>query len=71
MSTDANKRLIRRFFEQLDNGNFGIFDDTGPWTGAVPLTTIDNPEGVLEYACHEGNYAIVGALSSALARDAK
>ena len=26
--------------------------------------------GVLEYACHEGNYAIVTALGGALARDA-
>ena len=43
---------------------------TAPWTGAVPLTTIDSPEGILEYACHEGNYAIVTALGGALARDA-
>ena len=41
-----------------------------PWTGAVPLTTIESPEGILEYACHEGNYAIVTALGGALARDA-
>ena len=43
---------------------------TAPWTGAVPLTTIDSPDGILEYACHEGNYAIVTALGGALARDA-
>ena len=43
---------------------------TSTWTGAVPLTTIDSPGGVLEYACHEGNYAIVTALGGALARDA-
>ena len=43
---------------------------TAPWTGAVPLTTIESPEGILEYACHEGNYAIVTALGGALARDA-
>ena len=43
---------------------------TRPWTGAVPLTTIESPEGILGYACHEGNYSIVGALRGALARDA-
>ena len=43
---------------------------TAPWTGAVPLTTIESPGGILEYACHEGNYAIVTALGGALARDA-
>ena len=43
---------------------------TAPWTGAIPLTTIGSPEGILEYACHEGNYAIVNALGVALARDA-
>ena len=43
---------------------------TTPWTGAVPLTTIESPGGILEYACHEGNYAIVTVLRGALARDA-
>ena len=43
---------------------------TAPWTGAVPLTTIESPGGVLEYACHEGNYAIVTSLGGALGRDA-
>ena len=43
---------------------------TAPWTGAVPLTTIDSPGGILEYACHEGNYAIATALGGAPARDA-
>ena len=43
---------------------------TEPWTGAIPLTTIGSPGGILEYACHEGNYAMVNALGVALARDA-
>ncbi|MDA1095395.1 MAG: hypothetical protein O3A25_19360, partial [Acidobacteria bacterium] len=43
---------------------------TRPWTGVIPLTTIESPQTILEYACHEGNYSIVGALSGALARDA-
>ena len=42
---------------------------TRPWTGAVPLTTIDSPKGIFEYACHEGNYSLESALSGALARD--
>ena len=43
---------------------------TSTWAGAVPLTTIESPGGVLEYACHEGNYAIVTSLGGALGRDA-
>jgi hypothetical protein len=39
---------------------------TKPWTFAMPLTMNDG-EPVLEYACHEGNYAIRHILSSARA----
>lgn len=69
-------RLTERFTRISDDFieyEFTIDDPalyTRPWTGVIPLTTIDSPETILEYACHEGNYSIVGALSGALARDA-
>jgi hypothetical protein len=36
---------------------------TMPWTLAIPL--IDTGEGLFEYACHEGNYGLMGILSGA------
>jgi hypothetical protein len=38
---------------------------TKPWTAAVPTSRIDVP--VYEYACHEGNYAMIGILAGARA----
>ena len=40
---------------------------TRPWTAEVPMTKTDIP--MFEYACHEGNYGIVGTLSGARAVD--
>jgi hypothetical protein len=40
-----------------------------PWTVEVPITKI--PVQVYEYACHEGNYGIVGMLSGTRAEEAK
>lgn len=34
-----------------------------PWTAEVPMRPLPPDEDVYEYACHEGNYSIVGALS--------
>jgi hypothetical protein len=42
---------------------------TRPWTFAMPLT-LDNSEQLFEYACHEGNYAMVNILSGARAEEA-
>ena len=39
---------------------------TRPWTFAMPLTMNDR-EPVLEFACHEGNYAVPHILSGARA----
>jgi hypothetical protein len=39
-----------------------------PWTFAMPLT-LDNSEPLFEYACHEGNYAMVNILSGARAEE--
>jgi hypothetical protein len=42
---------------------------TRPWTFSMPLTRTDT-EPVLEFACHEGNYAVRHILSGARATDA-
>jgi hypothetical protein len=42
---------------------------TRPWTFAMPLT-LDDSEQLFEYACHEGNYAMVNILSGARAEEA-
>ncbi len=36
---------------------------TVPWSGEYPLSRMDEP--VFEYACHEGNYGIIGILAGA------
>lgn len=36
-----------------------------PWTAEVPMRRLSSEQAVLEYACHEGNYSIVGALAGA------
>jgi hypothetical protein len=41
---------------------------TRPWTFSMPLTKTDT-EPVLEFACHEGNYAIPHILSAARAAE--
>ena len=41
---------------------------TSPWTFAMPLTR-NNDEGILEYACHEGNTGVSNILSAARAQD--
>jgi hypothetical protein len=41
---------------------------TKPWTFSMPLTMNDG-EAVLEFACHEGNYAVPHILSAARAEE--
>lgn len=36
-----------------------------PWTAEVPMRRLPPDRDVYEYACHEGNYSIVGALAGA------
>ena len=40
---------------------------TAPWTAAMPMSPTDGP--LFEYACHEGNHAVVNMLSGSRARD--
>jgi hypothetical protein len=63
-------RLIERFTRQApDRIEWAVTVDdpmtwTRPWTFAMPLTMNDR-EAVLEFACHEGNYALSNILSAA------
>jgi hypothetical protein len=41
---------------------------TKPWTFSLPLT-LNSSEPVLEYACHEGNYAVHNMLSASRAEE--
>ncbi|MDO8270617.1 MAG: hypothetical protein Q7U82_01685, partial [Gammaproteobacteria bacterium] len=36
-----------------------------PWTAEVPLRALPAGTQLYEYACHEGNYSIIGALAGA------
>jgi hypothetical protein len=40
---------------------------TRSWTASVPMTRTEGP--IFEYACHEGNYAMVDMLAGARARE--
>ncbi|MBZ5610360.1 MAG: hypothetical protein LAP38_19025 [Acidobacteriia bacterium] len=40
---------------------------TRPWTASVPMTRTEGP--IFEYACHEGNYAMVDMLAGARAKE--
>jgi len=42
---------------------------TRPWTAEVPMTRTDEP--IYEYACHEGNYALLDILKGARAKEAE
>jgi hypothetical protein len=70
-----NLHLIERFVRVDANRiiyEFTIDDPaafTSRWTAQIPMTAVDDP--VLEYACHEGNYAITGILAGARAQERK
>ena len=40
---------------------------TAPWTAAMPMSPTDGP--LFEYACHEGNHAVVNMLSGSRAKE--
>jgi hypothetical protein len=65
----GNLRLVERF-TRLGPGEIDyrvtIEDPTtfvSPWTMAIAF--VDTGEGIFEYACHEGNYGMVGMLYGA------
>ncbi len=67
--SDENLHLIERFTRTDANTvmyEFTVDDPsafTKQWTAQIPMTRTPRP--VLEYACHEGNYAMSGILSGA------
>jgi hypothetical protein len=71
--TAAGMRLVERF-TRVDDGtlNYEFTVDhpsiySRPWTALNPMKKSDGE--VFEYACHEGNYGIVGILSGSRAID--
>ena len=42
---------------------------TKAWTARIPMTSAKGP--LFEYACHEGNYGLMGSLSGARAEEAE
>lgn len=54
---DANGQIIYRV-TMNDDKVFGR-----PWTAEVPMRRLPPDSHIYEYACHEGNYSIVGALA--------
>ena len=64
--------LVERFTRVGDSLRYEVTVDdartwTRPWTAALSLEP--QPEGLFEYACHEGNYAMRNILSGARAAD--
>ena len=70
---ETTARLVERFTRvDRDTVTYEFtLDDPGtwtkPWSAALSLTEID--EGLFEYACHEGNYAMANMLRVARAQD--
>jgi hypothetical protein len=70
----ATLRLVERFTRTAPNRlEWAVtLDDattwTRPWTFSMPLT-MDDGEPVMEFACHEGNYAVPHILSGARASE--
>ncbi len=71
----AGLHLVERFTRTPDGGlryEVTVADpDTWarPWTAALDLQP--QPEGMFEYACHEGNYAMRNMLTASRAADAR
>jgi hypothetical protein len=73
--TDENLHVVERFTRSDANTilyRATVEDETvytKPWTIEVPMKKIDGP--IFEYACHEGNYGMVGILGGARAGEKK
>jgi hypothetical protein len=67
--SSAHTHVIERFTRTDDKTllyEFTVDDPTmwtRPWTAAIPMTKIDEP--IYEFACHEGNHALLGILAGA------
>jgi len=75
MGSTENLRVVERLTRVAqDRINYEItIDDpttwSRPWTAMLPLR--QKPEQIYEFACHEGNYSMEGALRGARADDRK
>ena len=73
--SDENLRVVERFTRTAPDlilYEFRVEDPTAftrPWSAEVPLTATRGP--IYEYACHEGNYGMVGLLAGARAEEKK
>jgi hypothetical protein len=71
--SDRNLHVVERFrrldaetiLYQFDVDDLTAF--TRPWKGELTMTSATGP--IYEYACHEGNYGIVGVLKGARAEE--
>lgn len=72
--SSEHARLVERFTRvgpDLMRYEFTVEDETRftqPWTAMIPMQKIEGP--IFEYACHEGNYGLVGILAGARADEA-
>jgi len=73
--SDEHMRLIERFTRVAGDTisyEFTVDDPTAftrPWSASIPMTKTEGP--LLEYACHEGNYAMTGVLAGSRAEEQK
>jgi hypothetical protein len=73
--SDEKLHVIERFTRVASDAilyRFTIDDPTAfakPWTAELPFLSAPGP--IYEYACHEGNYALVDILTGARAEEAK
>ena len=72
--SSEHARLIERFTRvgpDTLHYEFTVEGDTrfsGSWTALIPMQKIAGP--IFEYACHEGNYGLIGILAGARADEA-
>ena len=73
--SDENMKLIEKFSRTGPDTilyEFTINDSTAfakPWTAHIPMNRMPGP--IIEYACHEGNYAMSGMLAGARSEEQK
>jgi hypothetical protein len=73
--SDENLKLTEKFTRTSPETilyEFTVNDPTAftkPWTAQIPMNKMQGP--IIEYACHEGNYAMTGMLAGARAEEQK
>jgi hypothetical protein len=73
--SDENLKLTEKFTRTGPDTilyEFTVEDPTAftkPWSAQIPMDRMDGP--IIEYACHEGNYAMSGILAGARADEKK